>query len=194
MTISPVLSDTQGKLLVQHARKTVEQFLNTGKRITDADFEETFSFPSGVFVTLNRKGDLRGCIGYPTTEWPLAKALSEAAINAATQDPRFSPVTQDELDTITFEVTVLSVPQKIIVNDPKEYPSKVKVGQDGLIVKFESTSGLLLPQVATEYGWSASEFLDHTCIKAGLPKGFWLQGDVQILKFSGIVFKETEQE
>jgi hypothetical protein len=156
----------------------------------DKDFEESFSSNAGVFVTLNHQSNLRGCIGYPLPDKKLYNALLEAAISAATEDPRFPSVTFEELDQITFEVTVLTPPQEIEVSDPQEYPSKVKVGRDGLIVKSGFNSGLLLPQVPKEYGWNEEEFLGHTCEKAGLPKEQWKEKNTKILKFEGIVFKE----
>ncbi len=185
------LSDSDGEKLVKTARTVVTEFLKTkNKMMLDKDFEEAFSSNAGVFVTLNHKSNLRGCIGYSLTDKKLYNALQEAAISAATEDPRFPSVAFEELDQITFEVTVLTPPQEIEVSDPQEYPSKVKVGRDGLIVKSGFNSGLLLPQVPKEYGWNEEEFLGHTCEKAGLPKEQWKKKDTKILKFEGIVFKE----
>ena len=117
---------------------------------------------------------LRGCIGYPIPDKKLSTALLDAAIAAATQDPRFPPVQLEELDQITFEVTILShLSKEIKVDDPMEYPNKIKVGRDGLIVEYSGYSGLLLPQVPIEYGWSEKQFLEYTCEKAGLPKDTW---------------------
>jgi len=186
------LSDSDGEKLVNTARAVVTEFLKTKNKMKlDKDFEESFSENAGVFVTLNHQSNLRGCIGYPLPDKKLFNALEEAAISAATEDPRFPPVTYEELDQITFEVTVLTPPQEIDVSDPIEYPSKIKVGRDGLIVKSRFNSGLLLPQVPTEYGWNEEEFLGHTCEKAGLPKDQWKDKDTKILKFEGIVFKEN---
>ena len=185
------LSDSDGEKLVKTARAVVTEFLKTKNKMKlDKDFEESFSSNAGVFVTLNHKSNLRGCIGYALPDKKLYNALQEAAISAATEDPRFPSVAFEELDQITFEVTVLTPPQEIEVSDPQEYPSKVKVGRDGLIVKSGFNSGLLLPQVPKEYGWNEEEFLDHTCEKAGLPKEQWKEKDTKILKFEGIVFKE----
>ncbi len=187
------LSDSDGEKLVKTARTVVTEFLKTkNKMMLDKDFEEAFSSNAGVFVTLNHKSNLRGCIGYPLPDKKLYNALQEAAISAATEDPRFPSVAFEELDQITFEVTVLTPPQEIEVSDPQEYPSKVKVGRDGLIVKSGFNSGLLLPQVPKEYGWNEEEFLGHTCEKAGLPKEQWKKKDTKILKFEGIVFKEQD--
>jgi len=116
--------------------------------------------------------------------------LKDAAIAAATDDPRFPKVEPEELDKITFEVTVLTPPEEIKVDDPKDFPSKIKVGQDGLIVKFGLNSGILLPQVPVEYGWNSEEFLRHTCEKAQLPNDIWKNSQTKILKFEGVVFKE----
>ncbi len=143
-----------------------------------------------MFVTLNNPTGLRGCIGFPLPEKKLSNALKDASIAAATEDPRFSPVRADELDEITFEVTVLTRPEEIKVDDPLDYPSQIKVGRDGLIIKHSFYSGLLLPQVPIEYGWTEEEFLEHTCEKAGIPKDYWKKKETKILKFEGIVFKE----
>jgi len=186
------LSVSDGEKLVKMARVVVTEFIKTKNKMNlDKDFEEAFSSNAGVFVTLNHQSNLRGCIGYPLPDKKLFKALEEAAISAATEDPRFPSVTFEELDQITFEVTVLTPPQEIEVLDPLEYPSKIKVGRDGLIVKAGFNSGLLLPQVPVEYGWNEEEFLEHTCEKAGLAKDYWRKKETKILKFEGVVFKEN---
>jgi len=185
------LSDSDGEKLVKTARAVVTEFLKTKNKMKlDKDFEESFSSNAGVFVTINHQSNLRGCIGYPLPDKKLYNALEEAAISAATEDPRFPSVAFEELDQITFEVTILTPPQEIEVSDPLEYPSKIKVGRDGLIVKSGFNSGLLLPQVPKEYGWNEEEFLGHTCEKAGLAKDYWKKKETKILKFEGIVFAE----
>ena len=187
------ISEKDGQILVKTARMVVTDYLKNGSKTElGKKFQEDFSFNSGVFVTLNNPLGLRGCIGYPLPDKKLFNALEEAAISAATEDPRFPPVKFEELDSITFEVTVLTPPTKIEVSDSQEYLSKIKIGQDGLIVKYGYNSGLLLPQVPVEYGWNEKEFLEYTCEKAGLPKEDWQKEDVEILKFEGIVFKEKD--
>jgi uncharacterized protein (TIGR00296 family) len=187
------VSEKDGQILVKTARMVVSDYLKNGSKTElGKKFQEDFSFNSGVFVTLNNPLGLRGCIGYPLPDKKLFNALEEAAISAATEDPRFPPVKFEELDSITFEVTVLTQPTKIEVSDSQEYLSKIKIGQDGLIVKYGYNSGLLLPQVPVEYGWNEKEFLEYTCEKAGLPKEYWQKEDVEILKFEGIVFKEKD--
>jgi len=185
------LSEEDGSILVNTARKIVSEYLKNNKKLQlDTKFQNDFSFKSGVFVTLNNDMGLRGCIGYPLPDKLLSDALEDAAISAATKDPRFPSVTSDELNSITFEVTVLTPPITIIVKKPEEYLSKIKVGRDGLIVKYGFNSGLLLPQVPIEYGWSEKEFLEYTCEKAGLPRNIWKNSQTEIQKFEGIIFKE----
>ena len=185
------LSDSDGIILVKTARKVVTEFLSNDSRIKlEPEFEKKFSFNSGVFVTLNKPDGLRGCIGFPMPVKKLSRAIVDGAIAAATEDPRFPPVTTKELDDIMFEVTVLTPPMEIDVSDPIEYLSKIKVGRDGLIIRHSFSSGLLLPQVPVEYGWNVEEFLQHTCEKAGLARDTWKNESVKIEKFEGIIFKE----
>ena len=191
MSENTKLSDSDGVFLVKTARRAVTEFLSNGNKIKlEAEHEKKFSFHTGVFVTLNKPDGLRGCIGFPMPEKKLSHAIIDGAIAAATEDPRFSSVTIKELNDITFEVTVLTPPVEIDVSDPMEYLMKIKVGRDGLIVRHSFYSGLLLPQVPSEYGWNVEEFLQHTCHKAGLEKDFWKSGKAKIEKFEGIVFKE----
>ena len=185
------LSDSDGVLLIKIARMAVTEFLSNGKRMKlESEDEKKFSFNSGVFVTLNNADGLRGCIGFPMPDKKLSHGIIDAAIAAATEDPRFSPVKVNELNDIVFEVTVLTPPVEITVNDPMEYLEKIKVGRDGLIISNSFSSGLLLPQVPVEYGWNVEEFLQHTCEKAGLEKDAWKNEKVKIEKFEGIVYKE----
>ena len=185
------LSDSDGVFLVKTARMAVTEFLSNGKRMKlESEGEKKFSFNSGVFVTLNNADGLRGCIGFPMPDKKLSHGIIDAAIAAATEDPRFSPVKTNELNDIVFEVTVLTPPVEITVTDPMEYLEKIKVGRDGLIIRNSFSSGLLLPQVPVEYGWNVEEFLQHTCEKAGLEKDTWKNEKVKIEKFEGIVYKE----
>ncbi|MGQ0605975.1 MAG: TIGR00296 family protein [Candidatus Nitrosotenuis sp.] len=186
------ITDRDGELLVSTARKIVTEFVISGCRLRlDKDIEAKLSFDAGIFVTLNSKNELRGCIGFPLPK-SLAQALPDAAIAAATEDPRFSPVTVQELDSIIFEITVLTPPVEIKIDDPLMLPSKIKVGRDGLIIKQGYHSGLLLPQVPVEYGWSEQDFLDHTCQKSGLPSDCWKEKNTRVFSFEGIIFKEEK--
>ncbi len=191
MTDYKQITESDGEILVKTARKVVTEYLTTHKKLKlDDNIQTAYSYESGVFVTINDPSGLRGCIGYPLPDKKLFNALTDAAISAATEDPRFPPVKLSEIDKIIFEVSVLTPPIEIQVEDPLDYPKKIKVGKDGLIIKAGFNSGLLLPQVAIEYGWTEEQFLSHTCEKAGLSRDFWKNKEAQVLKFEGIVFKE----
>jgi AmmeMemoRadiSam system protein B/AmmeMemoRadiSam system protein A len=138
----------------------------------------------GAFVTLEKGGALRGCIGYVEAYKPLVTTVKEMAVQAAFHDPRFPPVTADEVDDLTVEISVMSPLSE--VSDVSE----IEVGKHGLVIRGLGRSGLLLPQVATDYGWDRETFLEHTCAKAGLPQDAWRQDGVTILKFSAEVFGE----
>ena len=184
-------SNEDGEILVKTARQVVTEYLKNRTKINlEQTFESNFSYNSGVFVTLNNPIGLRGCVGFALPDKKLYNALVDAAISAATEDPRFPPVTAKELEEITFEVTVLTPPEVIHVLDTVEYPSRIKVGKDGLMVKHGSNSGLLLPQVPVEYSWTEEEFLGYACEKAGLPRDCWKDKETEVQKFEGIVFKE----
>jgi uncharacterized protein (TIGR00296 family) len=183
-----VLSISEGATAVILARQALEAGVK-GERFAPPPLPQVFYEKRGVFVTLNEGGTLRGCIGLPYPVRPLVEAIQEAAVSAALQDPRFLPVEPEDLPKIRVEVTVLSVPEPVEV-PPEQRESCVEVGVHGLIVQGRRRSGLLLPQVATEYRWTACEFLDHTCVKAGLPPGTWKSPDVQVLTFEGQIFHE----
>jgi len=190
------LTQKEGETLVKLARKAVEQYLKTRKCTeTPTDLTKNLQQPCGVFVTINtvknEEERLRGCIGYPYPTLPLAKAVIDSAINAATQDPRFEPISLAELDHVVFEVSVLTPPEKIEVKNTKEYPSKIRVGKDGLIVEKNMYKGLLLPQVPVEWEWNEEEFLCQCSMKAGLPPDCWLTNGTKIYKFQAIIFEET---
>lgn len=185
-----MLTLEEGKFLVKLARRTIEGYLHTDKKPPAPKTAEKLHKRSGVFVTLTKHGELRGCIGHPLPELPLVDAIIDAAVNSATRDPRFPPVTLEELPEIKIEVSVLSPPELIKVKSPREYPKHIVIGRDGLVVEWSGYAGLLLPQVATEYGWDAEEFLSHTCMKAGLMPDHWLRKDVEISKFSAQIFGE----
>jgi len=189
------VSDKDGEILVKTARSVVTEYLKTRKRsVLLEDFKSRFSYNSGVFVTLNKAEELRGCIGFPTPERKLYQSLVDAAIASATEDPRFPPVRYEELSDISFEITILTPPEEISVENTLEYLTKIRVGRDGLIVRCEFGAGLLLPQVPIEYGWNEEEFLNHTCEKAGAPQDCWKRKSTKILRFEGIIFKETSPD
>ncbi|HYA78493.1 MAG TPA: TIGR00296 family protein [Verrucomicrobiae bacterium] len=189
------LSLEEGKFLIQLARSAVNEKLDKGKTVQPPKETPKKLFEQcGVFVTINslRGGEkeLRGCIGYPYPTNPLVEAVIDSAINAATQDPRFYPLTLKELSKVVFEVSVLTPPELVEVKNPKEYLTKIKVGEDGLIVERGYCRGLLLPQVPIEWGWCEEEFLCQCCVKAGVPPDSWLTKDAKIYKFKAIIFEE----
>ncbi len=190
------LSSEEGVFLLKLARNSVRTRLEDGTTISVPEgISAKLTRKCGVFVTLNsiqhNRKQLRGCIGLPYPTNPLAQAVIESAINSATQDPRFPPVALDELDHLLFEVSVLTPPELLEVEKPTDYPSKIKVGRDGLIVERGYYKGLLLPQVPVEWNWDEEQFLCQCCIKAGLSPDCWVLNDTKIYTFSCIIAQET---
>jgi AmmeMemoRadiSam system protein A len=182
------LSQSQRSQLLRIARQSIEATLDGRTVQLDVStLDPELQRPSGAFVTLNgRDGDLRGCIGSILPVEPLYRAVASNAVNAAFRDPRFPPVGKEELPGLAIEISVMSPIEEVTdVSD-------IQVGRDGLIIRRGSRAGLLLPQVATEYGWDRETFLSQTCVKAGLPPTAWRGGDCRIEKFSAEVFGEHE--
>jgi len=171
------------KELLKLARITIEKYLADGSKEYPRTDNPKFREKRGVFVTLHKKGDLRGCIGYPLPTKPLIEAVVDNAISSAAEDFRFNPVSPDELKDIDIEISILTVPQK--VGSYKD----VVVGRDGIIISKGIMRGLLLPQVPEEQGWNLEEYISYGCRKAGLPADEWKSG-VGIETFQGIVFGE----
>ncbi len=191
------IDEVAGVFLVTTARKTVEGLFTNGHLVSSPrEYPRIFDTNAGVFVTINKANgaekELRGCIGFPYPDKPLIEALVRAAAASATEDPRFPPVSREELPKVVFEVSVLTPPEQINVASPRELPQKIKVGSDGLIVRWAYGSGLLLPQVPVEYGWDAEEFLGNACMKAGATPDIWLVPSTRVYKFNAIVFEEAE--
>jgi len=149
----------------------------------DANFHEL----TGAFVTLRRRGQLRGCIGEIDSKESLVKVINRCARAAALEDPRFGPVRPDELAEIKIEISILATPRE-------SKPEKVEPGKHGLIVSRGYLRGVLLPQVATERGWNAQRFLEETCIKAGLEQDAWRDRATRIEVFTAEVFGETDAQ
>jgi len=181
-----MLNQEQRTQLLRIARQAIEAALDGRRAEVDASqLDQTLTRPSGAFVSLHTKdGALRGCIGSIQPVAPLCQAIVSNAVNAAFRDPRFYPLDKDELANVEVEISVMSPIEP--VSDVRE----IEVGRDGLIVSRGSRIGLLLPQVATEYGWDRETFLRQTCVKAGLPPDSWQSDDCRIEKFSAEVFSE----
>jgi uncharacterized protein (TIGR00296 family) len=188
-----LISLIEGAQLVRLARIAVEKYLQESVIIkSERDTQEK----TGIFVTLNyvttsRKEYLRGCIGFPLPEKSLYQGVVEAAIAAATEDPRFPPLDMQELDNIIFEISVLTPPEQITVS-PANYGKEIQLGRDGLILHWRFGSGLLLPQVPVELKWDVEEYLANICYKAGAPPDVWLDANSKLYKFQATVFKEVE--
>jgi len=190
-----VLGAEEGATAVRLARRAVTETLGgTDRSDPPTRLSPAFERPRGAFVTLKRYPDglLRGCIGYPMPVLPLRSAIARAAVSAALDDPRFPAVTIAELERLTFEVSVLTVPAPVDGTGPEAIARSIRVGRDGLVVEMDGRSGLLLPQVAPEQGWTAEEFLDGTCEKAGLAAGAWRFPGVRVRRFEAEVFSERE--
>jgi uncharacterized protein len=188
-----LISVIEGAELVRVARTAVERYLQESVIIKS---ERDTLEKAGIFVTLNyvtrsRKEYLRGCIGFLLPEKPLYQAVIEAAIAAASEDPRFPPLDRQELDNIIFEVSVLTPPQQITTT-PADYGKEIQIGRDGLILHWRFGSGLLLPQVPVELKWDVEEYLANICYKAGAPPDVWLDPTSKLYKFQAAVFKEVE--
>ena len=180
------ITDDQGGMLRHIAEEAIRSHI-LKKPLELGANDPILRHKAGVFVTVLEKGQLRGCIGHVYPRDSLINTTKEAAVEAAVEDPRFPPIAPEELDEIKVEVTVLG---DIVEFDPrnKEELSKISLGEDGLIVSDGYHSGLLLPQVATEYNLDVLEFLEETCQKAGLPKDAWRSPSVHVYKFKGRVF------
>ena len=189
-----LLSTEEGRILVGTARQAITHHLD-GKNFDPADrVNSELSVPRGVFVTLfdhMMSRGLRGCIGNPFPKTSLLNETVRCAVEAATMDPRFAPLRQDEfLRSIAVEVTVLSPLEHIMVKSPLDLPLNIKVGRDGLLVDGVGTRGLLLPQVAIDEGFDEEEFLNQCCLKAGLMPDAWVTGSVKVARFQGQIFSE----
>jgi hypothetical protein len=184
-----MLDIAQRKKLLILARKTIDNYLKTGKKLDSIETNLLLNQKMGAFVTLTQNGQLRGCIGNLIGRQPLYLTIRDMAIEAATDDPRFKSLTQAELKDVRIEVSVLSPLERINSVD------KIELGKHGVLVRKGMHSGVFLPQVATETGWSKEEFLNNLCSqKAGLSAHAWQDKNVELYIFSAQVFSEKELE
>jgi AmmeMemoRadiSam system protein B/AmmeMemoRadiSam system protein A len=180
-TIGP----TDRKYLLRLARETISRYLTIKMVPLPRLSSPVLREPRGVFVTLKKRGDLRGCIGRMVPDRPLAELVGAMALQSAFEDPRFSPVTPRDLPDLEIEISVLT-PMK-----PVSGPNDIVVGRDGVLLQKRGKSAVFLPQVAPEQGWGRDEMLNHLSQKAGLPPGAWRDG-ASFLTFQAIVFSEAE--
>jgi len=182
------LSQDEKKLLIQIAKQSIlDAVYGREPAISDAG-SDTLNQKYGAFVTLNQQGSLRGCIGNITASTPLWMTVRNMAVESALRDPRFYPLTPHELKETEIEISVLSPLEKI---DDFE---QITVGKHGILIKKGYYQGLLLPQVATDYKWNKTRFLEETCNKAGLNKNCYKEKGAEIFIFSAIVFGEKDPE
>lgn len=186
--VSPsyALSSSDKKALLKYARETLGRFFSTATVPLPRDLNPTLNAKSGAFVTLRKHGDLRGCIGNMSEERPLSTVVGAMALQAAFNDPRFKPLTEDELSQVEIEISVLTPFKRVSGADD------IVLGRDGVVIKKGNRQGVFLPQVATETGWSKEVFLDQLCYKAGLQAGDWK--DAQLFTFQAVVFSEPQIE
>jgi len=186
---SSILSAKDKSFLLRAARDNIASWLKKkrGIRFFPTDVPPALLEKRGVFVTLKKRGELRGCIGYIAGLKPLIQGVLDNSYNAAFKDPRFDPINADELPAITIEISVLTEPA------PVKSVDEVQVGRDGLIMERGPYRGLLLPQVAVEQGWDRKTFLDQTCLKAGLSPGAWKDGETKIYRFQAVIFGEERE-
>jgi uncharacterized protein (TIGR00296 family) len=199
--MTKLLTLQEGIILTKLARQTIESYIKDQRSLDPPQTNSKTLFePRGVFVTLKSQPqrELRGCIGFlqpdPKSHQkpvPLLQATQKAALNSALKDPRFPPLKPTELARILIEVSVLTIPEALEVENRKDLPNSIVVGKHGLIIEGEGWHrGLLLPQVAPEQGWNAEEFLKGCCQKAGLSKDCYLDPNVRILTFQAQIFAE----
>ncbi|MGB9764904.1 MAG: AmmeMemoRadiSam system protein A [Candidatus Saccharicenans sp.] len=179
------LNEEEKKFLLDLARQSIIHYLKKGERLKMEVDNPRLKEKRGAFVTLRVDGELRGCIGYPLPYKPLYQTIIDVAIAAATEDYRFPPLMEDELNNLSIEISVLTQPKKV------DHPEQVIVGKHGIIITKGHHQGLLLPQVPLEYGWDLETYLNHGCLKAGLPAEEWKRG-VDIEVFEAQVFSEDQ--
>lgn len=177
------LSAANKAKLLEIARESIKEYLTSGQTL-QFEVSDELRQPGAGFVTLEKHEHLRGCIGYTEAVMPLYQTISDCAIKAAVSDHRFPQVQPQELDSLHIEISVLTPLQLVKSLD------EIEVGQDGLMIFLGPYRGLLLPQVATDYGWTREEFLQQTCRKAGLGTDAYKSPDAKIYKFQAVIFGE----
>lgn len=181
----PSLTPADKKAMLRFVRETISRYLSTQTVPLARGFSPDLQYPQGIFVTLKKKEQLRGCIGRIVPDAPLSKLMGTIALQSAFEDPRFKPVTAKELDDLEIEISVLT-PMKQVKG-----PGDIVVGRDGVVLRKGGRSAVFLPQVAPEQGWGRDEMLDHLSMKAGLSRGSWREG-AEFFTFQAIVFSEKE--
>jgi AmmeMemoRadiSam system protein A len=180
-----LLTDQQKHKLLHLARSTIKEYISKGRIAQPEEDDPLLNKPMGAFVTLHVNGELKGCIGNITASSALFITIRDMAIAAASEDARFTPLSEEELAQAKIEISVLSPLKKV------SSPDEIVIGKHGVLVRNAQTSGVYLPQVATETGWSKEDFMDSLCgSKAGMDPRSWQNGGCEIYIFSAEVFGE----
>ena len=177
------LAEREKQLLLELARRALVAGVEKREPIQDFPDDKILRQPGGAFVTLHRRGRLRGCVGQLPSKDPLVEVVAHCAKAAALEDPRFKPVPAEELAEIEIELSILSPLEDV----PLE---KIEAGKHGLVVTHGWRRGVLLPQVATQFSWQAERFVEETCAKAGLEREAWKDPHTRIQAFTAEVFAE----
>jgi AmmeMemoRadiSam system protein A len=181
----PLLADGEKQTLLGVARRALELAVERSESPEVLPEDLNLTRPAGAFVTLRKRKQLRGCIGRLASDDPLVAVVAYCARAAANEDPRFPPVSVRELSEIVIELSILSPLQDVILE-------QIEVGRHGLLVSTASHRGVLLPQVAVEFRWSAERFLEETCVKAGLERTDWKQAGTRVQAFTAESFSESD--
>ena len=179
-----MITDTAAQILITIAREAIRNKLENQPFTPSPREEQRLNERAGCFVTLKIDDRLRGCIGNFQSRRPLYQEVALMAVAAATEDPRFAPLTQAELDHVNIEITILSPLEKIAG------PDDIVIGQHGIYLEHGHHRGVLLPQVASEHHWDALTFLRQTCNKAGLSADMWQSEGTDLYRFSGQIIAE----
>jgi uncharacterized protein (TIGR00296 family) len=176
--------------ILKLVREAIETYVKTGKKISiPKNYPEKLNDKRGVFITIYKKSELRGCIGLPYPEKPLIEGLIEASVSVCS-DPRFESLKKEELKDILIEVSVLTNPELIKVSKPTDFFEKIEIGKHGLIIIKGLQGGLFLPKVPVEQNWNIEEYLENLCYKAGLLADDWLDPKSKIYRFEADIFQE----
>ncbi len=186
------LSDAEGRLLLELARRTIAVQLGLEQKQTTepGSLSPLLAAHRGTFVTLKKAGDLRGCIGSLTADQPLIENVRVNAINAAFHDPRFTPLTAEEWHQIQIEISVLTSPRRLDYASGEDLAARIKPHVDGIVISKDYASSTFLPQVWKQLS-RPQDFLAHLCLKAGLAADAWRQGDLEVKTYQVQSFKET---
>jgi len=184
----PPLSVAEGALLIRLAFAALCEHFGLGDRQDSRAPEGLLSRPAGAFVSIYRDGSLRGCLGALRPREPLWQSVREIAVQAATCDPRFQPLGEEELSSLSIEISVLGPLEKVNERSPAFVASAIRVGEHGLSLRHRGQSGILLPQVAEKQGWDAIRFVEETCRKAGLPPEAWSEDGAELSAFRCVCF------